>query len=109
VLIKNGYRVFGGVRKQADADRLAREFGSNFTPALFDVTNEADVTAAARMVARALGNGTPAALVNNAGIAVPGPLLYLSIENFTRRIAVNLTGQLIVQQVGVSVLAQAYS
>jgi NAD(P)-dependent dehydrogenase (short-subunit alcohol dehydrogenase family) len=98
VLIKNGYRVFGGVRKQADADRLAREFGSGFTPALFDVTNEADVAAAARMVARALGNGTLAALVNNAGIAVPGPLLYLSVENFTRQIAVNLTGQLIVTQ-----------
>jgi NAD(P)-dependent dehydrogenase (short-subunit alcohol dehydrogenase family) len=36
--------------------------------------------------------------VNNAGIAVPGPLLYLKIDDFRRQIAINLTGQLIVTQ-----------
>ena len=38
-LIKRGYRVFGSVRKQADADRLKKEFGDLFEPLLFDVTN----------------------------------------------------------------------
>jgi NAD(P)-dependent dehydrogenase (short-subunit alcohol dehydrogenase family) len=47
VLSGSGYRVFGSVRKQADADRLAREFGANFVPLLFDVTDEAAVAAGA--------------------------------------------------------------
>ena len=33
LLIERGFRVFGSVRKQADADRLKAEFGANFTPA----------------------------------------------------------------------------
>ena len=41
VLLDQGFRVFGSVRKQADADRLKDEFGINFTPLLFDVTDEA--------------------------------------------------------------------
>jgi NAD(P)-dependent dehydrogenase (short-subunit alcohol dehydrogenase family) len=45
-----GFRVFGSVRKQADADRLRAEFGANFTPLLFDVTDEAAVLAAADKV-----------------------------------------------------------
>ena len=43
VLIGKGFRVFGSVRKQADADRLSKEFGANFVPLIFDVTDEAAV------------------------------------------------------------------
>ena len=50
LLLARGFRVFGSVRKQADADRLKGEFGANFTPLLFDVTDEAAVLAAAREV-----------------------------------------------------------
>src|ERR1700722_14234672 len=32
VLLSKGFRVFGSVRKQADADRLQREFGGGFVP-----------------------------------------------------------------------------
>ena len=39
VLIGKGWRVFGSVRKQADADRLSKEFGAKFVPLLFDVTD----------------------------------------------------------------------
>ncbi len=48
LLLDRGFRVFGSVRKQADADRLGREFGANFTPLLFDVTDEAAVMPASR-------------------------------------------------------------
>ncbi len=98
VLIGKGFRVFGSVRKQADADRLSKEFGANFTPLPFDVTDAAAVGKAADQVARALGNETLAGLVNNAGIAVAGPLLYLDVDEFRQQIEVNLTGQLIVTQ-----------
>ena len=54
VLIGRGFRVFGSVRKQADADRLAKEFGANFVPVMFDVTDSAAVKAGAENVAAAL-------------------------------------------------------
>ena len=98
VLTAAGFHVFGSVRKLADAERLTKEFGANVTPLLFDVTDEAAVAAGAQKVAAALGSGTLFGLVNNAGIAVPGPLLYLKIEDFRCQLAVNLTGQLIVTQ-----------
>ena len=75
LLLDRGFRVFGSVRKQADADRLKSEFGANFTPLLFDVTDEAAVLAAAREVRAALNGETLSGLVNNAGVAVAGPVL----------------------------------
>ena len=98
VLIDDGFRVFGGVRKEADADRLAKEFGANFTPLIFDVTAAAAVAAGAGKVQTALGGETLFGLVNNAGIGVPGALIDLEIDDFRRQIDVNLTGQFIVTQ-----------
>lgn len=98
VLIKNGFRVFGSVRKQADAERLKKEFGANFSPLLFDVTDEKAVKAAVPEVSAKLAGQPLFGLVNNAGIAVPGPLLYLTIDEFRHQIDVNLTGQLITTQ-----------
>ena len=98
VLVAAGFRVFGSVRNQADAERLTKEFGANFTPLIFDVTDEAAVAAGAKQVEAALEGETPSGLVNNAGVAVPGPLLELRIEDFERQIAINLAGPLIVTQ-----------
>jgi NAD(P)-dependent dehydrogenase (short-subunit alcohol dehydrogenase family) len=98
VLTSKGFRVFGSVRKPADAERLKTEFGPNFVPLLFDVTDEAAVAKGARQVADALGGETLFGLVNNAGIAVAGPLLYLKLDEFRQQLDVNLTGQLIVTQ-----------
>jgi NAD(P)-dependent dehydrogenase (short-subunit alcohol dehydrogenase family) len=93
-----GYRVFGSVRKSADADRLEAELGEGFTPLLFDVTDEAAVLAASREVRAALGGETLAGLVNNAGIAVAGPVLGLSADEFRRQMDVNVIGPIIATQ-----------
>jgi NAD(P)-dependent dehydrogenase (short-subunit alcohol dehydrogenase family) len=98
VLTEKGFRVFGSVRRQEDAERLARELGPNFVPLLFDITDEAAVNAAAGIVAGALGGETLFGLVNNAGIAVAGPMLYMKIDEFRHQLEVNLTGQMIVTQ-----------
>jgi NAD(P)-dependent dehydrogenase (short-subunit alcohol dehydrogenase family) len=98
LLLDRGFRVFGSVRKQADAERLSREFGANFTPLLFDVTDAAAVLSAARLVGDALNGETLAGLVNNAGIAVAGPLLELSPDEFRRQMEVNVIGPIIVMQ-----------
>jgi NAD(P)-dependent dehydrogenase (short-subunit alcohol dehydrogenase family) len=98
LLLDRGFRVFGSVRKQADADRLKGEFGANFTPLLFDVTDEAAVLAAAREVRAALNGETLAGLVNNAGIAVAGPVLELSADQFRHQMEVNVIGPVITTQ-----------
>jgi NAD(P)-dependent dehydrogenase (short-subunit alcohol dehydrogenase family) len=98
VLVGKGFRVFGSVRKQADADRLQKEFGAAFVPLLFDVTNPAAVKTGADKV-RELLKGEPLfGLVNNAGIAVSGPLLYLDIEDMRHQLDVNILGPMIVTQ-----------
>lgn len=107
ILVKNGFRVFGSVRKQADADRLSAEFGANFVPLLFDVTDAAAVAKGAETVASMLGNERLFGLVNNAGIAVPGPLLHLAVDEFRTQLEVNVTGQLIVTQAFAPLLGAA--
>jgi NAD(P)-dependent dehydrogenase (short-subunit alcohol dehydrogenase family) len=98
LLLDKGFRVFGSVRKQADAERLKAEFGANFTPLNFDVTDEPAVLAAAREVRAVLNGEKLAGLVNNAGIAVTGPALSLSVDDFRRQMDVNVIGPIIVTQ-----------
>jgi len=97
-LLEKGFRVFGSVRKQTDAERLKAEFGDNFTPLIFDITDEAAVLAGAREVRNALNGETLAGLVNNAGIAVAGPVLELSADEFRHQMNVNLIGPIIATQ-----------
>lgn len=96
VLLGRGFRVFGSVRKAADAERLAGELGANVVPLLFDVTDEAGVLAGARKVREALGGKTLAGLVNNAGIAVGGPALEIPLDDYRRQLDINVMGPVIV-------------
>jgi NAD(P)-dependent dehydrogenase (short-subunit alcohol dehydrogenase family) len=98
LLLDKGFRVFGSVRKQADADRLKQQFGDNFTPLVFDVTDEAAVHAAAGEVRAALGGQKLAGLVNNAGIAVSGAVLDLKPEDFRRQFEVNVIAPIVATQ-----------
>ncbi len=97
-LVQNGFFVFGSVRKNEDAERLQAHLGENFAPLLFDVADAEAIARAAREVESRLGGATLAGLVNNAGIAVPGPLLHLPIADFSRQLETNLVGQLQVTQ-----------
>ncbi len=96
VLIQRGLRVFGSVRKTQDAERLSKEFGELFVPLLFDVTDEAAVQSAAQFVREQLNGETLFGLVNNAGIAAPGPLIHLPTNEFRYQLEVNLVSVLIV-------------
>jgi NAD(P)-dependent dehydrogenase (short-subunit alcohol dehydrogenase family) len=98
VLLERGFRVFAGVRRPADAERLAAALGPNLTPLVFDVTDADAVAAAAREVDAHLGRSTLAGLVNNAGIAVPGPLIELPVAELRHQLEVNLVGQMLVTQ-----------
>ncbi len=96
--IAAGFFVYGSVRKETDAQKLVARYGEDFAPLLFDVADEAAIARAAGDVEARLQGETLAGLVNNAGVALPGPLLHQPIEEFRRQIDINLTGQLRVIQ-----------
>ncbi len=98
VLVQKGFKVFGTVRKQSDADRLQAEFGAAFTPLLMDVTDQPAVARAAHQVREYLGRSNLAGLINNAGIVVSGPLLHLPLAAYRHQLEVNLIAPLLVTQ-----------
>lgn len=97
-LLSKGYQVFGSVRSELDGQNCVSKLGSHFIPLIFDVTDEAAVRREAQRVRDAISPQRLSGLVNNAGIAVPGPMVHLPINEFRRQLEVNVTGQLIVTQ-----------
>ena len=104
VLIQQGFHVFGSVRKTQDAERLSKEFGGNFVPLIFDVTDETAVQAGAQQVREQLSGEILFGLVNNAGIAMPAPLIHQATDDFRHQLEVNLVSVLIVTKAFVPLL-----
>jgi NAD(P)-dependent dehydrogenase (short-subunit alcohol dehydrogenase family) len=95
-----GFEPVAGVRKDEDAERLGR---SGIRSVRLDVT-DADQIAAVRAE---LGEGALAGLVNNAGIAVAGPIEFLPVEQLRRQLEINLIGQVGVTQALLPALRRA--
>src|SRR4051794_10048759 len=91
----DGFTVFAGVRSQADADRLR---GLGLTPLTIDVTSSASISLAADTVADEIGAAGLAGLVNNAGVAVSGPLEFMPIDRLRDQMEINFIGQIAVTQ-----------
>lgn len=91
-LASQGFKVYGSVRKPEDGARLKQEIGGNFEPLLFDVTDETAIKVAAAKVRADLNGQTLAGLVNNAGIAVPGPFLETSLDKWRKQFETNVIG-----------------
>jgi NAD(P)-dependent dehydrogenase (short-subunit alcohol dehydrogenase family) len=106
-LDQRGFRIFAGVRRPADAEALRAKAGPRLAPLLLDVTDAASIAAARTEVERATGEAGLAGLVNNAGIAVAGPLEILPLREFRKQIEVNVTGALAVTQAFLPLLRRA--
>ncbi|MFC1960844.1 SDR family oxidoreductase [Chloroflexota bacterium] len=98
-----GFRVFAGVRKEADGIALAHKASGNLTYLLLDVTDEAAVTAAVDTVAKHTGNRLYG-LVNNAGVSLNGPLELIPVENIRQVMDVNVLGLLAVTKAFIPLL-----
>ncbi len=88
-LIQNGFIVIGTVRKNIDKERLLGEYGAGIRIITVDVT---EVREDFKKELEKVSEGRLDLLVNNAGLAVPGPMLYLSDEEFDYQMQVNVMG-----------------
>jgi short-subunit dehydrogenase len=90
--VKKGDFVFGSVRKETDATQLKFLLGDRFEPLIFDVRDGEAIKKAAEIVKNRVNTEGVALLVNNAGIAVSGPLQHLSIEDYQMQFDINVFG-----------------
>ncbi len=95
---QRGYTVFGSVRTQADADRLQHELGSHCIPLIFDVTDVDAIQRAVQEVTKRLDGNGLGGLINNAGIAIGGPLPEQPMDVIRQHFDVNVFGLLAVTQ-----------
>jgi NAD(P)-dependent dehydrogenase (short-subunit alcohol dehydrogenase family) len=106
-LDRTGFRVFAGVRRDEDAERLRSTASERLTPVKIDVTDAQSIASAAHEVEAALGDEPLVGLVNNAGIAVSGPVEYLPIAEVRKQLEVNFIGQVAVTQAFLPLLRRA--
>jgi NAD(P)-dependent dehydrogenase (short-subunit alcohol dehydrogenase family) len=91
-----GWQVFAGVRRDEDRKRLETKSSDRLRPLLIDVTDLASIDTAVNEMTATVGDAGLTAVVNNAGIAVGGPVEYLAIDEWRRQFEVNVFGQIAV-------------
>jgi NAD(P)-dependent dehydrogenase (short-subunit alcohol dehydrogenase family) len=106
-LANSGQHVFAGVRKDADGDALTEAVPRGLEPLIIDVGDQSSIDAAAKKVDDALGPDGLYGLVNNAGVAISGPLEYLPIEDLRKQLEVNVVGQIAVTQAFLPLIRRA--
>ena len=99
---KKGYRVFAGVRKTSDGEALRQKGSERLTPLIMDVTDPSTLAAAASSIDRKEISG----LVNNAGIAVSGPIELIPLDRLREVFEVNVIGQVAAIQAFMPLLRQ---
>jgi NAD(P)-dependent dehydrogenase (short-subunit alcohol dehydrogenase family) len=97
-LAGGGFRVFAGVRNESDAEGLRAEGSDRLEPLMLDVTDASAIAQASERVDRELGDEPLAGLVNNAGVAVGGPLELLDVEDLRWQFEVNSVAPIAVTQ-----------
>ena len=93
-----GFQVFAAVRRETDAAALQRKASAALTPIFLDVTKPDTITAATEIITTAVGSRGLQGVINNAGIAVGGPLEFLPIAELRRQLEINVIGQVAVTQ-----------
>jgi len=80
------------VRRTEDGERLAAAQPDRLVPVLLDVTSPEQIRGAVETITGLVGERGLDGLVNNAGIAIGGPLEFVSAESLRQQFAVNVIG-----------------
>ena len=93
-LLNNEFIVIGSVRKESDGEDLKKRFEENFYPVKFDVTKKQEIQKAKIEVEKILADRKSylSCVINNAGIALGGPVRYLDVDIFRKQFEVNFFG-----------------
>jgi NAD(P)-dependent dehydrogenase (short-subunit alcohol dehydrogenase family) len=102
-----GYRVFAGIRKQADAEELKKQGSDRLTPVTIDVTKDDSIADAKQTVEEAVGSNGLVGLVNNAGVGGGGPIEHMDLDDLRGTLEVNLVGQVAVTQAFLPLIRKA--
>jgi NAD(P)-dependent dehydrogenase (short-subunit alcohol dehydrogenase family) len=94
-----GFSVLAGVRKDADGEALKARASDRLCPVIIDVTDADSIAAAADEVQGIVGDAGLAGLVNNAGIAVGGPIETVPMDDVRRQFEVNVIGLIAVTRI----------
>jgi NAD(P)-dependent dehydrogenase (short-subunit alcohol dehydrogenase family) len=89
---QKGYRVLASVRKKEDGTRLVEHLGDRVVPVLFDVTDRESIARSVSIVEKHTDGQGLAGLINNAGIAITGPITLLDVDQYRHQFEVNLFG-----------------
>jgi NAD(P)-dependent dehydrogenase (short-subunit alcohol dehydrogenase family) len=98
LLDRSGFKVFAGVRRSEDGERLQMKSTGNIVPVVIDVTSEESINNAARDIAVIVNGSGLQGLINNAGIAIAGPLEFIPVDRIREQFEINLFGQISVTQ-----------
>lgn len=97
-LVTYGYQVFGSVRNAEDAERVRADLGLAFHPLILDVTDAESLQAAVQEVTEYMEGDHLVGLINNAGIAVAGPLMHIDLDDLRYQLEVNVVGMVAATQ-----------
>jgi NAD(P)-dependent dehydrogenase (short-subunit alcohol dehydrogenase family) len=106
-LAKRGVTVFAGVRQLEVGETLRAQAQDRIVPVLLDVTDVATIAGTVDAIVRANGERALSGLVNNAGVAVAGPLEFLPLSAARAQFEANVLGTLAVTQACLPLLRSA--
>lgn len=109
-LASEGWLIFAAVRNEEAAAALQKAGNGRIAPVHLDVTDAAQIEAAAATVRQRLdAEAIPglAGLVNNAGFVLAGPLEFTAIGALRHQLDVNVVGQVAVTQAFLPLLRRA--
>lgn len=110
-LDRRGWQVFAGVRREEDAKTIQKKASDRLIPVMLDVTKQEQIKQAIQIVQAEIaktstGESGLNGLVNNAGIAIGGPLEAVSDELLRKQFDVNVFGAIAVTRAAMPLLRQ---
>jgi NAD(P)-dependent dehydrogenase (short-subunit alcohol dehydrogenase family) len=101
-LADRDWDVIAGVRGQDDANGITAANPRRITPVILDVTNDDHIADLARSLPARLDG-----IVNNAGVAVNGPMEVVTTADWRKQLEINVIGQLAVTRAVLPKLRQS--